>query len=180
MGRSAPIRPRRQTRTADSPQDEAGRYYARAYAGVLAGDYADSDSDVLILRQAIAGHRRGPHRPEAGALLDRPLGELRNDDRCTPAMILTAKRNNCGTALEIARTARDILGGNEITGEYRVIRHMVNLESVNTYESTYDIHGLILRREITGIQAFMPLGNSGSGGNGEAEATEERETATAE
>ena len=88
-------------------------------------------------------------------------------------MVLTAKRNNCGTA-------RDMLGGNEITGEYRVICHMVNLESVNTHEGTYDFHGLILEREITGIQAFVPLGNPESGGNDEAEVTEERETATAE
>jgi len=108
----------------------------------------------------------------------RRLGELKDDDRCTPAMISLAKRNNCGTALEIARTARDMLGGNGITGEYRVIHHMVNLESVNTYEGTYDIHGLILGREITGIQSFVPLGNPGS--NGAAETTEEREAATAE
>ena len=83
---------------------------------------------------------------------------------------MTAKRNSCGTALEIARTARDILGGNEITGEYCVIRHMVNLESVNTYEGTYDIHGLILGREITDIQAFIPRGNEAP----------EKEKATAE
>jgi glutaryl-CoA dehydrogenase len=108
----------------------------------------------------------------------RRLGELKDDDRCTPAMISPAKRNNCGTALEIARTARDMLGGNGITGEYRVIHHMVNLESVNTYEGTYDIHGLILEREITGIQSFIPPGNPGE--NGAAEEKEERETATAE
>ncbi len=74
-------------------------------------------------------------------------------------MISLAKRNNVGKALEIARVARDMLGGNGITGEYRVIHHMVNLESVNTYEGTYDIHGLILGREITGIQSFMARGN---------------------
>lgn len=105
----------------------------------------------------------------------RRLGELKDDDRCTPAMISLAKRNNCGTALEIARAARDMLGGNGITGEYRVIHHMVNLESVNTYEGTHDIHGLILGREITGIQAFKPLGSPG--GNGAAEPEEEREAA---
>jgi len=87
------------------------------------------------------------------------LGQLKDDGRAAPAMISLAKRNNCGKALEIARTARDMLGGNGITGEYRVIHHMVNLESVNTYEGTYDIHGLILGREITGIQSFTPNGN---------------------
>src|SRR5690606_27073836 len=63
-----------------------------------------------------------------------------------------------GKALEIARVSRDMHGGNGITGEYRVIHHMVNLESVNTYEGTYDIHGLILGREITGIQSFVAKG----------------------
>src|SRR5690606_6105081 len=87
------------------------------------------------------------------------LGRLKDDGRLVPSMVSLAKRNNCGKALEIARTARDMLGGNGITGEYRVIHHMVNLESVNTYEGTYDIHGLILGRELTGIQAFTPRGN---------------------
>lgn len=86
------------------------------------------------------------------------LGQLRDDGRIHPSMISLAKRNNCGKALNIARTARDMLGANGITGEYRVIHHMVNLESVNTYEGTYDIHELILGREITGIQAFVPKG----------------------
>ena len=87
------------------------------------------------------------------------LGQLKDEGKAAPAMISLAKRNNVGKALEIARVARDMLGGNGITGEYRVIHHMVNLESVNTYEGTYDIHGLILGREITGLQAFMPRGN---------------------
>ncbi|QXD14885.1 acyl-CoA dehydrogenase [Rhodocaloribacter litoris] len=87
------------------------------------------------------------------------LGVLKDQGRATPAMVSLAKRNNCGKALEIARIARDMHGGNGITGEYRVIHHMVNLESVNTYEGTYDIHGLILGRELTGIQAFIPRGN---------------------
>lgn len=87
------------------------------------------------------------------------LGQLKDEGRAVPSMISLAKRNNCGKALEIARVARDMLGGNGITGEYRVIHHMVNLESVNTYEGTYDIHGLILGRELTGLQAFMPRGN---------------------
>lgn len=86
------------------------------------------------------------------------LGKLKDEGRDHPSMISLAKRNNSAKALEIARTARDMHGGNGITGEYRVIHHMVNLESVNTYEGTYDIHGLILGRELTGIQAFKPRG----------------------
>jgi glutaryl-CoA dehydrogenase len=65
------------------------------------------------------------------------------------------KRNNCGKSLEVARLARDMLGGNGITDEYGVMRHMVNLEVVNTYEGTHDIHALILGRAQTGIQAFF-------------------------
>ncbi len=87
------------------------------------------------------------------------LGRLKDKGRDHHAMTSLAKRHNVGKALEIARVARDMHGANGITGEYRVIHHMVNLESVNTYEGTYDIHGLILGREITGIQAFMPRGN---------------------
>lgn len=87
------------------------------------------------------------------------LGKLKDEGRDHPSMTSLAKRNNCGKALEIARISRDMHGGNGITGDYRVIHHMVNLESVNTYEGTYDIHGLILGREITGIQAFTPKGN---------------------
>lgn len=87
------------------------------------------------------------------------LGQLMDTGQAVPPMVSLAKRNNCGTALKIARIARDMLGGNGITGEYRVVHHMVNLESVNTYEGTYDIHGLILGRAITGIQAFTPRGN---------------------
>ncbi len=87
------------------------------------------------------------------------LGQLKDQHKAHPAMISLAKRNNTMKALEIARAARDMHGGNGITGDYRVIHHMVNLESVVTYEGTYDIHGLILGREITGIQAFTPRGN---------------------
>ncbi|HBQ59904.1 MAG TPA: acyl-CoA dehydrogenase [Balneolaceae bacterium] len=87
------------------------------------------------------------------------LGKLKDEGRDHPSMTSLAKRNNCGKALEIARISRDMHGGNGIVGDYRVIHHMMNLESVNTYEGTYDIHGLILGREITGIQAFTPKGN---------------------
>ena len=73
-------------------------------------------------------------------------------------MISLLKRNSCGKALDIARACRDMLGGNGISDEYHIIRHVMNLEAVNTYEGTHDIHALILGRAITGIQAF-----SGSG-----------------
>lgn len=69
-------------------------------------------------------------------------------------MISLIKRNNAGKALEIARVARDMLGGNGIADEYHIIRHVMNLEAVNTYEGTHDIHALILGRAITGIPAF--------------------------
>jgi glutaryl-CoA dehydrogenase len=71
-------------------------------------------------------------------------------------MVSLIKRNSCGKALDIARQARDMLGGNGISDEYHVIRHMNNLEAVNTYEGTHDIHALILGREITGIPSFVP------------------------
>lgn len=82
------------------------------------------------------------------------LGRLRDEDRAAPEAISLLKRNNCGKALDIARVARDIHGGNGIADEYHVIRHMVNLEAVNTYEGTHDVHALILGRAMTGHQAF--------------------------
>ncbi len=88
------------------------------------------------------------------------LGALMDAGEALPEMVSLAKRSNCAAALAIARMARDMLGGNGISGEFRVVHHMMNLESVNTYEGTYDIHGLILGRAITGLQAFVPRGNS--------------------
>lgn len=82
------------------------------------------------------------------------LGRLRDEDRAAPEAISLLKRNNCGKALEIARMARDMHGGNGIADEYHIMRHMCNLEAVNTYEGTHDIHALILGRAITGEQAF--------------------------
>lgn len=82
------------------------------------------------------------------------LGHLFDTHRATPELISLMKRNNCGKALDVARQARDVHGGNGISAEFHVMRHVQNLESVNTYEGTYDIHGLILGRAITGIQAF--------------------------
>ncbi len=83
------------------------------------------------------------------------VARLKDEGRAAPEMISLIKRNSCGKALEIARTARDMHGGNGIHEEYQVMRHMVNLETVNTYEGTHDIHALILGRAQTGIQAFM-------------------------
>jgi glutaryl-CoA dehydrogenase len=82
------------------------------------------------------------------------LTRLMDEGRCPPEAISIAKRNNCGKALDIARVARDMHGGNGISEEYHVMRHVSNLETVNTYEGTHDIHALILGRAITGIQAF--------------------------
>ncbi len=82
------------------------------------------------------------------------VGRLMDSGDWAPEMISIIKRNSCGVALDIARTARDMLGGNGIADEYHVMRHMCNLEAVNTYEGTHDIHALILGRAITGLQAF--------------------------
>ncbi len=82
------------------------------------------------------------------------VGRLMDEGRAAPEMISLIKRNNCGKALDIARVARDMHGGNGVADEYHVIRHVMNLEAVNTYEGTHDIHALILGRAITGVQAF--------------------------
>ena len=82
------------------------------------------------------------------------LGRLMDANQAAPEMISLLKRNNCGKALDIARAARDMHGGNGISDEYHVIRHMVNLETVNTYEGAHDVHALILGRAITGLAAF--------------------------
>jgi glutaryl-CoA dehydrogenase len=82
------------------------------------------------------------------------LGRLIDEDRVAPEMISLLKRNSCGKALDIARVARDMHGGNGISDEFHVIRHVMNLEAVNTYEGTHDIHALILGRALTGIPAF--------------------------
>src|SRR5437899_4967799 len=82
------------------------------------------------------------------------LGRLKDEGRCPPEAISMLKRNNCGKALDIARLARDMHGGNGIHDEFHVIRHLINLETVNTYEGTHDIHALILGRAQTGIPAF--------------------------
>jgi glutaryl-CoA dehydrogenase len=83
------------------------------------------------------------------------VGRLMDEANAAPEMISLIKRNNCGKALDIARWARDMHGGNGISEDFQVIRHMVNLETVNTYEGTHDVHALILGRAITGLQAFF-------------------------
>ena len=82
------------------------------------------------------------------------VGRLKDEGRAAPEMISLIKRNSCGKALDIARMARDMHGGNGVSDEFHVIRHVMNLEAVNTYEGTHDIHALILGRAQTGIQAF--------------------------
>ncbi|MDP3863031.1 MAG: acyl-CoA dehydrogenase [Phaeovulum sp.] len=83
------------------------------------------------------------------------VGRLMDEANAAPEMISLIKRNNCGKALDIARAARDMHGGNGISDAFPVMRHMVNLETVNTYEGTHDVHALILGRAITGLQAFF-------------------------
>jgi len=83
------------------------------------------------------------------------VARLKDNKTATPEMISLLKRNSCGKSLDIARTMRDVLGGNGICDEYHVIRHVCNLEAVNTYEGTHDIHALILGRAITGLQSFF-------------------------
>jgi glutaryl-CoA dehydrogenase len=82
------------------------------------------------------------------------VGRILDEGRFAPEIVSLVKRNNCGKALDIARASRDMHGGNGISLEYQVIRHMVNLETVNTYEGTHDVHALILGRAITGLAAF--------------------------
>jgi len=83
------------------------------------------------------------------------LGRLMEQGKAAPEMISMMKRNNCGKALDVARMARDMHGGNGISEEYQVMRHMLNLETVNTYEGTHDVHALIMGRAQTGLQAFF-------------------------
>jgi len=84
------------------------------------------------------------------------VGRMIEAKQHTPEMISLIKRNSCGKSLDIARVSRDMLGGNGISDEYQIMRHMMNLETVNTYEGTHDIHALILGRAITGIPSFVP------------------------
>lgn len=101
--------------------------------------FADMTTDIALARQASF-----------------TVGRLMEQGKASPEQVSIIKRNNCLKALEIARTARDMLGGNGISDEFHVIRHVMNLEAVNTYEGTADIHALILGKAITGLGAFAP------------------------
>lgn len=83
------------------------------------------------------------------------VGRLLDQGAASPELISIVKRNSCGKALEIARNARDMLGANGLCDEYHIVRHSMNLEAVNTYEGTHDIHALIIGRAITGLQSFV-------------------------
>jgi glutaryl-CoA dehydrogenase len=98
--------------------------------------------------------RRHDDRDHARAAGVPARGPLMDEGRATPEMVSLIKRNSCGKALDIARKARDMHGGNGIADEFHVIRHVLNLEAVNTYEGTHDIHALILGRAQTGLSAF--------------------------
>ena len=89
-----------------------------------------------------------------GLLAALRLGRLMDTHQASAELISLLKRNNCGKALDIARVARDMHGGNGISDEYHVIRHVMNLETVNTYEGTHDIHTLIIGQEVTGLAAY--------------------------
>ncbi|MFL6784007.1 MAG: acyl-CoA dehydrogenase family protein, partial [Sphingomicrobium sp.] len=82
------------------------------------------------------------------------VGRLMDEGKAAPEMVSLIKRNSCGKALDIARVARDMHGGNGISAEFQVMRHAANLETVNTYEGTHDVHALIIGRAITGLSAF--------------------------
>ncbi|MFC2952974.1 acyl-CoA dehydrogenase [Marinicaulis aureus] len=135
-----------------------GAMGAAEYCWMAARDYA---MDRVVFGKPIAGtqlvqKKLADMQTEIalglqGALA---LGRLLDSGAYVPEAISLMKRNNCGKALDIARVARDVHGGNGISDEYHVLRHAVNLETVNTYEGTHDIHALILGRAITGIQAF--------------------------
>jgi glutaryl-CoA dehydrogenase len=84
------------------------------------------------------------------------IAHMLDEGDCPPENISMIKRNSCGKSLDIARMARDMHGGNGVSDEFHVIRHMMNLEAVNTYEGTHDVHALILGRAQTGLQAFTP------------------------
>jgi glutaryl-CoA dehydrogenase len=89
-----------------------------------------------------------------GQLLNWRLGVLMDEGRATPQQVSMAKRNSCDVAVHVARDARQMLGGMGITGEYSIMRHMMNLESVITYEGTHDVHLLITGMDVTGLNAF--------------------------
>ncbi len=111
--------------------------------GPLAGKQLTQEKLVFMLTELTKGQ-----------LLALRVGRLKDEGRCHHAMVSMAKRNNVDIALRIAREARDLLGANGIVDDYQCMRHMVNLETVRTYEGTHDIHTLILGEHITGLRAL--------------------------
>ncbi len=141
--------------------------------GIAWGALGAAESCWHIARQYVLDRKQFGRPLAANQLIQKKLADMQTDitlglqgclrlgrmkDEGTAAVEITSmmKRNSCGKALDIARVARDMLGGNGISDEYGVIRHMLNLEVVNTYEGTHDVHALILGRAQTGLQAFQP------------------------
>jgi len=139
--------------------------------GIAWGALGAAEACLTIARQYTLGRKQFDRPLAANQLIQKKLadmvteiglglsgciqaGRLKDQHKLTPELVSLLKRNNAGKSLDIARVARDMLGGNGISDEYHVIRHVMNLESVNTYEGTHDIHALILGRAITGIAAF--------------------------
>ena len=118
-------------------RDKKRELYISSLDGTMQKKLADMQTDIALGLQASLR-----------------VGRLMDEGKMAPEMISIVKRNNCGKALDIARVSRDMHGGNGIQIEYHVMRHTANLETVNTYEGTHDVHALILGRAITGIQAF--------------------------
>ena len=116
-----------------------------AETALIAAWSRQADSTIVVV---------GGKRPAQGPSL-RTVSRLRDAGEASPEMVSLLKRNCAGKALDVARLARDMHGGNGISDEYHVIRHMINLETVNTYEGTHDVHALILGRAQTGLQAFF-------------------------
>ena len=109
------------------------------------------DADERAVRDAARAHSQDKLAPRHGCLR---LGRMKDEGSASPEVTSILKRDSCGKSLDIARVARDMLGGNGISDEFGVARHLVNLEVVNTYEGTHDVHALILGRAQTGIAAF--------------------------
>ncbi|MBW3564536.1 MAG: acyl-CoA dehydrogenase family protein [Acidobacteria bacterium] len=140
-----------------------------------------SKSRIQFAGQPIASHQLVQNKLAwmiteitKGQLLALQLGRLKDDGKLRPQHVSMGKMNNVHIALECARTARDILGANGISDEYPVIRHMLNLESVKTYEGTHDIHNLVIGQAVTGIAAFNPPMNEDQAQAREAEMAESR------
>jgi glutaryl-CoA dehydrogenase len=144
----------------------------RARLGISWGAMGAAEACYAIARNYVLDRKQFGRPLAANQLVQKKLADMATDislalqgslrvtrlmdeGRCPPEAVSIVKRNNCGKALDIARTARDMLGGNGISIDYHVMRHAANLETVNTYEGTHDVHALILGRAITGIQAFF-------------------------